>query len=136
MALELTEQIKRHLTDDLIAWLTTVSPAGWPAPRPVWFVWDGSAITIYSLNDSAKLRHIDNNDRVAVNFDSADGSDVVVLWGRAARVPDAPAPSQFPGLLDKYGDRIGQMGQTLQWYDDNYGAGLRIVPERVFKIGG
>jgi PPOX class probable F420-dependent enzyme len=137
MTLELTDQIKRHLTGDTIAWLTTVSPAGWPAPRPIWFVWDGSAITIYSLNDGAKLRHIESNDRVAVNFNSAaDGGDVVVLWGRAERVPDAPAPSQYPGLLEKYADRIKQMGRTPQWYDDNYGVALRVVPERAWKIGG
>ena len=32
MAFELTEQIERRLTSDLIAWLTTVTPAGRPAP--------------------------------------------------------------------------------------------------------
>ena len=84
MVFELTDRIERHLAVDLIAWLTTVTPAGRPAPRPVWFVWDGSAITIYSLNDSAtrglpgrarpgrpvsaKLRHLQVNDQVAVHF--------------------------------------------------------------------
>jgi PPOX class probable F420-dependent enzyme len=83
MAFELTDQIERHLAGDLIAWLTTVTPAGRPVPRPVWFVWDGSAITIYSLNDGANLRYLQVNDQVAVHFSStADGGDVVVIWGR------------------------------------------------------
>jgi PPOX class probable F420-dependent enzyme len=91
MAFELTERIERHLTGDLIAWLTTVTPAGRPAPRPVWFVWDGAAIVIYSLNRGAKLRHIQANDQVAVHFNSnADGGDIVVISGRAELVPDAP----------------------------------------------
>jgi len=137
MAFELTERIERHLTGDLIAWLTTVTPAGRPAPRPVWFVWDGAAIIIYSLNQGAKLRHIQANDQVTVHFNStADGGDIVVISGRAEPVPGAPPPSQFPGLLDKYAAAISRMGQTPQWYDDEYGVALRITPERAWTIPG
>ena len=49
MAFELTGQIEKHLTGDQIVWLTTVTPTGRPAPRPVWFVWDGTVVTIYTL---------------------------------------------------------------------------------------
>ena len=45
MAFELTGQVEKHLVNDHIVWLTTVTPAGRPAPRPVWFVWDGTATT-------------------------------------------------------------------------------------------
>jgi PPOX class probable F420-dependent enzyme len=135
MAFELTERIERHLTGDLIAWLTTVTPAGRPAPRPVWFVWDGAVITVYSLNEGAKLRHIQANDQVAVHFNSSpDGGDVVVISGRAERVPDAPIPSAFPGFLGKYAAPITEMGQTPQWYDDAYGVALRITPQSAWTI--
>jgi Pyridoxamine 5'-phosphate oxidase len=43
MAFELTEQIEKHLVNDHIVWLTTVTPTGRPAPRPVWFTWDGTS---------------------------------------------------------------------------------------------
>jgi PPOX class probable F420-dependent enzyme len=132
MGFELTQQIERHLIGDQIAWLTTVTPSGWPAPRPVWFVWDGKAITIYSLNRGAKQRHIAANDKVTVHFDSGPGGgDIVVIYGRAELVPDAPPPSRFPGLLDKYLPTIEHMGQTAQWYDDEYSVAIRVVPERV-----
>jgi PPOX class probable F420-dependent enzyme len=135
MAFELTSRIERHLTGDLIAWLTTVTPTGRPAPRPVWFVWDGTRITIYSLNNSAKLRHIEANDQVTVHFNSTpDGGDVVVIGGRASRVPGAQPPSRFPGLLDKYGGRIEQMGRAPQWYDDNYSVAVQVTPERAWTI--
>jgi PPOX class probable F420-dependent enzyme len=135
MAFELTERIERHLTGDEIAWLTTVTPAGRPAPRPVWFVWDGAVITVYSLNDGAKLRHIAANDQVAVHFNSsADGGDVVVISARAERVPDAPIPSKFPGFLGKYAGPIAAMDQTPQWYDDAYGVALRITPQSAWTI--
>jgi PPOX class probable F420-dependent enzyme len=135
MAFELTERIERHLAGDEIAWLTTVTPTGRPAPRPVWFVWDGAAITIYSLNEGAKLRHIRANNQVAVHFNSAaDGTDVVVIGGHADLVPDAPAPSEFPGFLDKYAVAIERMGRTPQWYDDKYGVALRVIPDRAWTI--
>jgi PPOX class probable F420-dependent enzyme len=130
MAFELTEQVERRLTGDEVAWLTTVTPDGKPAPRPVWFVWDGTAIIIYSMNGAARLRYIAHNPQVTVHFNSVGGGDVVVISGRAQRVVDAPLPSEFPGLLEKYGTLMEQMGETPEWYDDNYGVALRIFPER------
>jgi PPOX class probable F420-dependent enzyme len=135
MAFELTQQIERHLVSDQLAWLTTVTPTGWPAPKPVWFVWDGTAITVYNLNTGAKLRHIAANDKVSLHFDSGPGGgDIVVISGRASLVPDAPAPSKFPGLLDKYTPALDAMRRDAQWYDDAYGAAIRIVPERAWAI--
>ena len=135
MAFELTEQIERHLIGEQIVWLTTVTPTGWPAPKPVWFVWDGTAVTVYSQNGGAKLRHIEASDKVSLHFDSGPGGgDIVVVFGRARRVPDAPPPSKFPGLLDKYLPAMQAMNQTAQWYDDNYGTAIRIVPERARTI--
>jgi PPOX class probable F420-dependent enzyme len=130
MAFELTEQVKRRLTTDEVAWLTTVTPNGKPAPRPVWFVWDGSAIIIYSLNEAARLKYIQHNPQVTVHFDSSAGGDIVVISGRAELVPDAPPPSEFPGLLGKYETRIQRMGETPEWYDNNYGVAIRVTPER------
>lgn len=130
MAFELTEQVKRRLTTDEVAWLTTVTPGGKPAPRPVWFIWDGSAIIIYSLNGAARLKYIQRNPEVTVHFDSSSGGDIVVISGRAEVVPDAPPPSEFPGLLAKYESRIQRMGETPEWYDNNYGVAIRVTPER------
>lgn len=135
MAFELTDQIERHLISDQIAWLTTVTPTGWPAPKPVWFIWNGSAITVYSLNTGAKLRHIQASDKVSLHFDSGPGGgDIVVISGHARLVPDAPPPSKFPGLLDKYLPAIEAMNQTPQWYDDEYGTAIRITPVRAWTI--
>lgn len=132
MAFELTRQVERRLTTDEIAWLTTVSPAGKPAPRPVWLVWDGEAIVIYSMNGAARLRYIEHNPNVTVHFNSAGGGDIVVISGTAERLAGAPPASRFPGFLDKYGPVIERMGRTPQWYDDTYGVALRIVPERTW----
>jgi hypothetical protein len=71
-----------------------------------------------------------------MHFNStASGGDVVVISGRAHRVPDAPPPSRFPGLLDKYAPGIAAMGQEPRWFDENYGMALRVVPDRAWTIG-
>jgi len=67
---EITDQIRRHLIEDRVLWLTTVSPAGRPIPRPIWFFWDGSHILIYSLNTAVRLVNIRANELVSVHFNS------------------------------------------------------------------
>jgi len=135
MGFELTEQIERHLISDQVAWLTTVTSTGRPAPRPVWFVWDGSAITVYSVNGGKKLRHIAANDSVSLNFNSTPGGgDVVVISGHARIVRDAPPPSRFPGLLDKYMPAVEAMGRPASWFDENYRTAIHITAERAWTI--
>ncbi len=137
MPLEITDQIRRHLTEDPLAWLTTVTPSGRPAPRPIWFIWDGSTVTIYSLNNSAKLRHIEANDQVSLHFNPGpDGNDVVVIAGRARVLAEAPLPSQRPDLTAKYKDRVERMGQTTQWWDTNYSTAIQVNLERAWTIPG
>lgn len=134
MAFELTKKIEKHLVNDAIAWLTTVTPGGRPAPRPVWFLWDGSAITVYSQPNAAKLKHIAANDQVSLHFNSTpDGGDVVVISGRAEILGDAPLPSALPELVGKYRTRIEAMGNPPEWYD-SYDTAIRITPDRAWTI--
>ncbi|HEX7164024.1 MAG TPA: TIGR03667 family PPOX class F420-dependent oxidoreductase [Trebonia sp.] len=136
MAFELTRQIENHLVNDHIVWLTTVTPTGRPAPRPVWFFWDGTTVVVYSQPDGAKLKHIAANDHVSLNFNcTQDGGDIVVLSGRAEVIQGAPLPSGFPEMLDKYRARIEAMGNTQEWYD-SYSTAIRITPERAWTILG
>lgn len=136
MPFELTTQIEKHLVNDHLAWLTTVTPSGKPAPRPVWFFWDGSVITVYSQPDGAKLKHIAANNQVSLHFNSGPGGgDVVVISGRAEVLAGAPLPSAVPGVLAKYLDTITAMGNTPQWYDA-YSTAIRITPDRAWTIPG
>jgi len=134
MAFEPTAQVQGHLANDQIVWLTTVTPGGRPAPRPVWFIWDGSTIIIYSLPDGAKLRHIAGNEHVSLHFNcTPGGGDVVVISGLAEVLTGAPPPSEVPGMLDKYRGTISSMGYTQEWYD-SYNTAIRVIPERAWTI--
>src|SRR5882757_7045418 len=92
MPFEITEQIQRHLDDDRTVLLTTVTPTNRPAPRPVWFLWDGTKFVVFSRPNTAKLRHIAVNPNVTLgNGIGARGADTIVISGTAQIVPDAPS---------------------------------------------
>src|SRR4051794_10891046 len=96
------ERVARRLADETVIWLTTVGADGTPQPSPVWFIWDGSEILIYSQPDKPKLRNIAANPRVALNFNSTDsGGNVVVITGNARVDPDAPRADAVPAYLEK-----------------------------------
>ena len=81
---KLGTRAKERLDSEFCIWLTTVSPAGVPQPRPVWFIWDGEAFLIYSQRNTKKLEHIGHNPQVALNFDGGPkAEDVQVFLGRA-----------------------------------------------------
>jgi PPOX class probable F420-dependent enzyme len=134
MAYELTEQIEKHLTSDELAWLTTVTPSGRPAPRLVWFLWDGTTIVIYTQPNVAKVRHITTNPHVTVHFNSAaGGGDAVVISGTATLVPEAPLPSAVPKMVEKYAARLEQMGYEQEWYDA-YSLAMHVTLEKAWTI--
>lgn len=109
-----------------MAWLVTVSPAGAPQPVPVWFLWDGEGILIYSQPGRAKLRNIERNPRVALNLDGdGRGGDIVVLTGEA-RVSDDPPADQVPEYVAKYRERIEQLGWTPESFAADYSVPLRV----------
>ena len=52
----------RHLREDLVIWLTTVSATGASAPNTVWFFWNGAAtVPMYSLPDAGQVGHLEAN---------------------------------------------------------------------------
>lgn len=129
MAYEPHETLPRRLTES-VAWLTTISPTGRPAPRPIWFVADGGALLVFSQTTAAKVTHIKGNPLVALNFNTAaDGGDVLVLGGRAELVPDVK-PSTTPGYLDKYEALYPGIGHDVASFDAMYDQGIRITPDR------
>jgi PPOX class probable F420-dependent enzyme len=87
MAFELTEQIEKHLASDHIVGFTTVTPSGRPAPRPVWFLWNGTDVTVYSMPDAAKVTHVAANAHVALNFNCTPGGGATPRSGTRATGP-------------------------------------------------
>jgi PPOX class probable F420-dependent enzyme len=122
----------RRLHEDIIGWLTTVSPEGAPQPVPVWFLWDGAgSILVYSRPEKRKLRNIAGNPRVSLNLDSdAVDADIVVCWGEV-RISDDPPADQVPDYVAKYAERIAALGWTPESFAADFSVPLRIDLSRI-----
>jgi PPOX class probable F420-dependent enzyme len=121
--------------DEQVIWLTTVGPSGAPQPRPVWFLWDGSAFLIYSQATAKKLDHIAQNPHVALHFNSTpDGDDVQVFLATAAIDRDAPRARDVEAYLAKYRDSIGDIGMTPDSFSLTYSVLIRAVPIKLRSL--
>jgi PPOX class probable F420-dependent enzyme len=124
---ELGARTAGHLRDDIVVWLTTVTPKGAPLPSLVWFLWDcADSVTVYSMN-SARVRNIDLNPRVTMNFaGNGRGGDIVILTGRARAARDLPAADASPAYLGKYAAHIERIGMTPQTFAASYSVPIEI----------
>jgi PPOX class probable F420-dependent enzyme len=129
---EFGARVMKRLQDEQIIWLTTVRPDGIPQPNPVWFLFDGEAILIYSQPGARKVSHIGNNPKVALNFNTtADGGDVVVITGEAS-IDTQPLPAeQAARYLEKYRQGIPDIGMTPDSYMRSFSTVIRVIPKHV-----
>jgi PPOX class probable F420-dependent enzyme len=129
---EFGARVTRRLADETIGWLTTVSPDGTPHPSPVWFLWDGETVLIYSQPNTPKLRHITANPRVSLNLDgNGRGGDIVILSGEARVDESAPPSAALPEYQAKYATGIRQLGMTAETFAQAYSVPIRFTPARL-----
>ena len=127
------QRVESRLRTNLMAWLTTVDPAGKPDTVPVWYLLrDDEPVLIYSQPGRAKLRNIDHNSAVALGLDVTDlGRDVIRLEGAATRLPDAPPADQVPEYVAKYVERIAAIFGTAERFAELFSEAVLITPTRL-----
>lgn len=122
-------QVKRRLIKESIIWLTTVGSDLTPHPRPVWFLWDGNSILIFSQPNAHKVSHIKAHPRVAVHFNRDEkGSDTPVITGTAVVDSSVPPPDRVPAYLKKYRKRLTEIGVSPADMGRDYSVAIRVVP--------
>lgn len=125
------ERVARRLRDERLIWFTTVDAKGMPQPTPVWFLWDEATSTflMYSRADAKRLAHIQQNPRVAFNFDgNGTGGDIIVITGEAQMSPSDPPADQLPVYVEKYRAFIARLYDTPERFAAVYSVALRIRP--------
>jgi PPOX class probable F420-dependent enzyme len=131
---EFGARVARHLREEMVVWLTTVTPAGAPLPRPVGFLWDGGELVSMYSQPGARVRNIAANPRVTLNFDGdGRGGDIVVLSGTAHVDADGAAADANPAWLDKYAGQIAETGLTPASYAARFSVPVRI---RLTRLDG
>jgi PPOX class probable F420-dependent enzyme len=129
------ERVARRLRDEPIIWLTTVGADGTPHPNPVWFLWDGDSVLVYSLTSAVRNRNIQRDPHVALNFDgNGQGGDIIVITGEAHTSPNEPPADKNAEYVAKYKDRIARSFGTPANFGAKYGTAIRITPTKVHGI--
>jgi PPOX class probable F420-dependent enzyme len=124
---EFGARVPRRLREEIVVWMTTVTPAGSPLPRPVWFLWDGAESVLVYSQPGARVRNIEANPRATLNFDGdGEGGDIVVLSGTAVIDSNAPPADQTPEYLSKYDEHIGRIGMTPATFAQRYSVPVRV----------
>lgn len=126
-------RVESRLQTNLMAWLTTVSPAGRPDTVAVWFlVRDDGTVLVYSQPGKAKLRNIDANPNVALGLDVTDiGRDIIRIEGTAVRAADQPPADRVPEYAAKYTERIGAIFGTVERFAAEFSEAIVITPRRL-----
>jgi PPOX class probable F420-dependent enzyme len=124
---EFGARVARHLREEVVVWMTTVTPAAAPVPRPVWFIWDGGESVVMYSQPKARIRNLESNPRMTLHFDGdGDGDDIVVLSGAATVDPDLPGAGDDPAYLAKYDEDIARLGMTPDTFAREYSVPVRI----------
>ena len=121
----------RRLDQEGIIWLSTVRSDRTPQPSPVWFLWDGETVLIYSQPNTQKLRNIARSARVALHLNSDQwGYDVVIVTGEARIEAGAPPVREVPAFVKKYVDDL-HSAKSMEDFDrimDGYTVAIRVTP--------
>ncbi len=135
--LDLTNEKHAHidtrLRSDIMIWLSSVKPDGTPHIVPVWFLWDGEAIYIYSKPDQ-KIRNLKQNGAVMLALDNTkDGSDPIMLVGEATLLPEEDALTTRPDYIAKYQPQLTRFKWTGESMAKDYSQPIRITPTRFLR---
>ena len=125
-------KVKRRLSKDYVIWLTTVGSDLTPQPRPVWFIWDGETVLIFSQPQAHKVRHIAQHPGVALTLNTdEEANEVMVILGRAAIDPSVPPAYKVPAYFKKYRTGIERLNMTPEEFSREYSTPIRVMPTAV-----
>ena len=133
--LDVTTEWGRHaeqrFRSNVIAWLTTVGSDGRPYTVPVWFLWDGNTILIFSQPQKQKIRNLRKNAHITLALDETkQGEDVVIVEGTAELLDDPEISVMLPAYVEKYGALIQDMGWTPESMAADYTRAIRVTPTK------
>jgi PPOX class probable F420-dependent enzyme len=132
--LDLTHRHPAHIDHRLrtepIIWLGTTRPDGRPHLVPVWFLWDGATVLVFSLPNTQKVRNLRHNSSAMLALNAEDqGYDVVLLEGRASFEDDPMVRGTMPAFVEKYAT-LPRRWAPDEWAE-RFSVAIRITPVRL-----
>lgn len=132
MAIEINATVAQRLQNEQIIWFTTVRADGTPQPTPVWFLWTNNSFLIFSQPAALKLRNIQHNPKVALNFHTDEyGGSVVVFTGNAHVDANPITAAERTAYLKKYEEGIKMIQMTPETMEAAFSTAIRVQVTRV-----
>jgi PPOX class probable F420-dependent enzyme len=125
------DEMERFLAHPRLAHMATVSAAGRPRVRPVWFVWDGGAFWFTTRMESRFTgRDVAAGSTVAISVASEERPYRAVLAHGRAEVWEEDREAWLERISTRYGEREGRswLRSALREPDRVV---LRMVPDEV-----
>jgi len=122
--------IDRRLRNEPIIWLASTRPDGRPHLVPLWFLWDGATVLLFSLPETQKVRNLHHNPAVTLSLEAADrGYDIVILEGRASLLDDPRLRGDMPAFVEKYAG-LPRRWEPAEWAE-KFSQAIRVAPTRL-----
>ncbi len=130
--LENRPELAGRLDEDLVGWLTTVTPSGQPQSSVVWYLRHGDDLLVYSKPDATKLANIASNPKVAFNLRGDPEADMVGTFEATATIVERPTPAhEDAAYLTKYRSQIERLGWTPEEFAADYSKLIRLRLDRI-----
>ena len=82
---------------------------------------------MFSQPNTPKLRHIEQNPHVSLNFNTDEhGNDVMRFEATATAHPDSPSAVETPGMIEKYRVGIERLGTTPEGFSESFSVPVRL----------
>ena len=125
------QHAEQRLRTNIIGWLTTVGSDGRPYTVPVWFLWDGNAVLIFSQPEKQKIRNLRKNARVTLALDDTkQGEDVVIVEGTAEILDNPDISATLAAYVEKYGPMMQDMNSSPESMAADFSVGIRVTPTK------
>ena len=125
------QHAEQRLRTNIIGWLTTVGSDGRPYTVPVWFLWDGKTVLIFSQPEKQKIRNLRKNARVTLALDDTkQGEDVVIVEGTAVVLDNPDISATMPAYVEKYEAMMQDIDLTPQSMAADFSVGIRVTPTK------
>ena len=118
----------RHLEGDRIIWLTTVGPHGTPQPSPVWFLWDGDTVLIYS---SLRPQNCAISTGILVSVCTSTAPRAAATWSLSPATPGsmlAPTCQRESSLCRQVCGGLRDIGMTPDAFAQAFSVAIRVRP--------
>lgn len=125
-------EVVELLNNELVGWLTTVTPEGQPQAQPVWHEIDGQDLVVFNRPTARRLVNIASNPRVSYNLRGDRHGDLVIsMEGRAALDASLGSPIANSRYVAKYSQEMVRLGWSPAEYDAEFSTPLRITLTRI-----